>query len=154
MWWIPQKVFPEIPIFDFKNNKNLKSHLVRTGLPDVKEVGRCKPCGGKRPLCQLRSNMKNTSTFKSNHSNKVYQIKKNFNGNSEMVVYLIDIVFAESIAMVVPWQNFVLEPITIKVHIVIFRKNKSCQTKPVTRNVFTNVISRVAITGFVTGKSQ
>ena len=34
--------------------------------------------------------MKNTSTFKSKHSNEVYQIKKNFNCNSEMVVYLIE----------------------------------------------------------------
>ena len=34
--------------------------------------------------------MKNTSTFKSKHSNEVYQIKKNFNCNSNMVVYLIE----------------------------------------------------------------
>ena len=80
-----KKVFPEVPIIVFKNNKNLKSHLVRAALPDINEVGRCEPCGGKRPPCQLCSNMKNTSTFKSKHSNKVYQIKKNFNCNSKMV---------------------------------------------------------------------
>ena len=34
--------------------------------------------------------MKNTSTFKSKHLNEVYQIKKNFNCNSKMVVYLIE----------------------------------------------------------------
>ena len=34
--------------------------------------------------------MKNTSTFKSKHSNEVYQIEKNFNCNSKMVVYLIE----------------------------------------------------------------
>ena len=85
-----KKVFPEVPIIGFKNNKNLKSHLVRAALPDINEVGRCEPCGGKRPPCQLCSNMKNTSTFKSKHSNKVYQIKKNFNCNSKMVVYLIE----------------------------------------------------------------
>ena len=51
------------------------------------EVGRCEPCGGKRPLCHLSSNMKNTSTFKSKHSNGFCQIKKNFNCNSKMVVY-------------------------------------------------------------------
>ena len=34
--------------------------------------------------------MKNKSTFKSKHSNEVYQIKKNFNCNSKMVVYLIE----------------------------------------------------------------
>ena len=59
-----KKVFPEIPIIGFKNNKNLKSHLVRAALPDINEVGRCEPCGGKRAPCQLCSNMKNTSTFK------------------------------------------------------------------------------------------
>ena len=85
-----KKVFPEVPIIGFKNNKNLKSHLVRATLPDINEVGRCEPCGGKRPPCQLCINMKNTSTFKSKHSNEVYQIKKNFNCNSKMVVYLIE----------------------------------------------------------------
>ena len=85
-----KKVFPEVPNIDFKKNKNLKSHLVRAALPDINEVGRCEPCGGKRLSCQLCSNMKNTSTFKSKHSNKVYQIKKNFNCNSKMVVYLIE----------------------------------------------------------------
>ena len=85
-----KKVFPEVPIIAFKNNKNLKSHLVRITLPDINEVGRCKPCSGKRPPCQLCSNMKNTSTFKSKHSNQVYQIKENFECNSKMVVYLIE----------------------------------------------------------------
>ena len=47
-------------------------------------------CGGKRLPCQLCSDMKNTSTFKSKHSNDVYQIKKNFNCNSKMVVHLIE----------------------------------------------------------------
>ena len=85
-----KKVFPEVPIIGFKNSKNLKSHLVRATLPYINEVGRCEPCGGKRPLCQLCSNMKNTSAFKSKNSNQVYQIKKNFNCNSKIVVYLIE----------------------------------------------------------------
>ena len=85
-----KKVFPEVPIIGFKNNKNLKSHLVRVTLPDINEVGRYEPCGGKRPPCQLCNNMKNTSTFESKHSNEVYQTKKNFNFNSKMVVYLIE----------------------------------------------------------------
>ena len=37
-----------------------------------------------------RWSLKNTSTFKSKHSNKVYQIEKNFNCNSKMVAYLIE----------------------------------------------------------------
>ena len=62
----------------------------------------------KRPPCQLCSNMKNTSTFKSKHSNKVYQI----------------IEFAESNTMVVPWQSFVLELTTVKARIAIFGKEQ------------------------------
>ena len=88
-----KKVFSEVPIIGFKNNKNLKSHLARAALPDINEVGRCKPCGGKRPPCQLCSNMKNTTTFKSRHSNEVYQIKKNSNGNSKMVLYMVECKF-------------------------------------------------------------
>ena len=46
-----KKVFSEVQITGFKNNKNLKSHLVRAAPPDINEVGRCEPCGGKRPPC-------------------------------------------------------------------------------------------------------
>ena len=62
---------------------------MRTAHPDSNEVGRCELCGEKRPPCQLCSNMKNTSIFKSIHSNEIYQKKKNVNCNSKMVVYLI-----------------------------------------------------------------
>ena len=62
---------------------------MRAALPDINEVGRCEPCGGKRPPCQLHSNMKNASTFKSEHSNEVYQIIKMFNCNSKIVLYFI-----------------------------------------------------------------
>ena len=87
---ILKKVFPEVPIIGFKNNNNLRSYLVRAAVPGINEVGRCELCGGKGPPCQLCSKMKNTSAFKSKHSNEVYQIKKNFNCNSKMVVYLIE----------------------------------------------------------------
>ena len=43
--------------------------------------------------------MKNRSTFKSKH--EVYQINKNFNCNSKVVVYWV-VAFAKSNAMVVP----------------------------------------------------
>ena len=44
-----KKVFPDVAMIGFKTNKNLKAHLVRSQLPDLDEVGRSKPCGGKRP---------------------------------------------------------------------------------------------------------
>ena len=85
-----KNVFPNEPIIGFKNNKSLKLDLVRAALPDINEVSRCEPCGGKRPPCRLCSNMNNTSTFKSKHSIRFYQIKRNFNCNSEKVIYLIE----------------------------------------------------------------
>ena len=83
----------------FKNNKNLKPHLVRSQLPDSDEIGRSKPCGGKIPPCHLCENMKDTCTFKSKHLmctfkskhlNKVHKINKKYNCNSKMAVYLIE----------------------------------------------------------------
>ena len=71
-----KKVFPDVPMIGFKNNKNLKAHLVRSQLPDLYEVGRSKPCGGKRSLCHLCENMKDMCTFKSKHLNEVHKINK------------------------------------------------------------------------------
>ena len=45
-----KKVFPDIPLVSFKNDKNLKTNLVKSQLPDLDEVGRSKQCGGKRLL--------------------------------------------------------------------------------------------------------
>ena len=64
--------------------------MLRAAVLDINEVGRCELCGGKRLPCQSCRNMKNTSTFKSKHSNEVYQIKKNINCNTKIVVNLIE----------------------------------------------------------------
>ena len=74
----------------FKNNKNFKAHLVRSQLPDLDEVERSKPCGGKRLPCHLCQNMKDTCTFKRKHLNEVHKINKKGNCNSKMAVYLIE----------------------------------------------------------------
>ena len=84
-----KKVFPDVPMIGFKNNKNLKGHLARSQLPDLDEVGRSKPCGGKRPPCHLCENMKDTCTFKSKHLDEIHKINKKYNYNSKMTVYLI-----------------------------------------------------------------
>ena len=97
--------------------------------------------------------MKNISTFKRKHSSEVYQVKKNFSLILKGWYIWWNRGFVESNTIVL-WQNFVLEPITIKAHIVILWKNKNCKTKPFTRNSFTSIICRMTIMGFVTGKSQ
>ena len=85
-----KKVFPDVPLTGFKINRNLKAHLVRSQLPDLDEVVKSKPCGGKRPPCHLCENMKDTCTFKSKHLNEVHKINKKYNCNSKMAVYLIE----------------------------------------------------------------
>ena len=85
-----KKVFPDVPMIDFKKNKNLKAQLVRSQLPDLDEVGRSTPCGGKIPPCQLRKNMKDTWTFKGKQLEQTHKINEKYNCNSKMPVYLIE----------------------------------------------------------------
>ena len=85
-----KKVFPDVPMIGFKVNKNLKAHLVRSQLPDLDEVGRSKPYGGKRPPSHLSENMKDTCTFQNKHLNEVHKIYKKYKCNSKMAVYLIE----------------------------------------------------------------
>ena len=85
-----KKVYPDVPMIGFKINKNLKAHLVRSQLPDLDEVGRSKPCGGKRPPSHFCENMKNACNFKSKHLNEAHKINKKYNCNSKISVYLIE----------------------------------------------------------------
>ena len=83
-----KKVFPDVPMAGFKINKNLKAHLVRSQLPDLYQAGRSKPCGGKRPPCDLCEDMNGTCSFKSKHLDEAHKINKKCNCNSKMAVYL------------------------------------------------------------------
>ena len=85
-----KKVFPDVPLIGFKNNKNLKAHLVRSQLQDLDELGRSKPCGGKRLPCHLCKNIKDICTFKSKHLDEIHKTNKNYNCNSQMAFYLIE----------------------------------------------------------------
>ena len=68
----------------------LRSHLVRSQLLGLNEVGRSKSCRGKIPSCHLCKNMKDTCTFKSKHLNEVHKINTKYNCNSIMAVHLIE----------------------------------------------------------------
>ena len=145
-----EKGFPEVLNIGFKNNKNLKSHLVRAPLPDINKISRCKTSSGKRP-CQLCSDIKITSIFKSNHSNEIYRIKKNFNYISKMVVYLIECRICGKKYNCSTVTKFCATASNYKsTHCNFWKK----QTKPVTKNVFTNIICRMTRTGSVTRRSQ
>ena len=64
-----KKVFPDVPMIGFKNNKNLKAHLVRSQLPDLDEVGRSKPCGGKSKICCEQYTGSTKTKFRSRANN-------------------------------------------------------------------------------------
>ena len=68
--------------------------------------------------------MKNTSTFKSKHSNKVYQIKKNFKCNCKMLVYLIKCRFFGEQYNGNTVTKFRAKANNYKARIAIFGKNK------------------------------
>ena len=81
-----KKVFSDVIVLGYKNNKSLKLlHLVRAVPLNINDVSRSKPSNRKTLPCELSSIMKNTNTFKSKHSKEVYQIIKTFNCNSKMV---------------------------------------------------------------------
>ena len=55
---------------------------MRAAFPDINEVGRCELCCGKKPPCELCSNLKNTSTFKSKHLIECRVWRKEYNGST------------------------------------------------------------------------
>ena len=46
---VHKKVFLNVPLIGFKIYENFKAHLVTSQSPDLHEVDRSIPCGGKKP---------------------------------------------------------------------------------------------------------
>ena len=44
------KVFPNVPLIEFRNGKSFKDFLVKATLSKLNESGRCEPCGKKTCL--------------------------------------------------------------------------------------------------------
>ena len=85
-----KEVFPDVPLIGFKNDKNLKAHLVGSQSPDLDEEGRSKPFARRRTPGHFCQNIKDTCTFKSKHLDEIHKINKKYNCNSKMAVYLIE----------------------------------------------------------------
>ena len=56
-----KKIFPNIPVVGFRNDKSLKDYLVRALLPRTNETGRCEPCREK--TCLVCNSIRTTTTF-------------------------------------------------------------------------------------------
>ena len=85
-----RKVFPEVPIVDFKRGKSLRDLLVRAKFSVEKETdGKSCSCQGKR--CELCTFLVEHNTFTNKEVSDTYKIREglHLDCNSKNVIYLI-----------------------------------------------------------------
>ena len=84
-------VFTNVPIIGFKNDRNLKDHLVWAVLPKVDAEGRSKPFGGKKRSCEVCKSVNDTLHFKRRDTSETFDILKGpLDCNSNHVNYLFE----------------------------------------------------------------
>ena len=91
------EIFQNPPILAFRRNKNLRD-IVGTKLIENGKVkrkctnkiqGKCTPCSANcRTLCCKQ--LVHTTTFRSNQTNRIFQIYHNLNCKSKYVIYLLE----------------------------------------------------------------
>ena len=92
-----EKIFEKPPLLSFRRNKNLKdligSNVIENGkikkrvTPKIK--GKCSPCfSSKKNLCC--NQIKDTTTFQSNQTKKIFDIYHNVNCKSKHIIYLLE----------------------------------------------------------------
>ena len=80
-----KKVFPNVPVKGFCNDKNLIDYLGIAALPKTNEIGRCEPCGKK--TCLVCNSIRTTIM---EAWGKTFKIQSGpLNCNSEKVLYLL-----------------------------------------------------------------
>ena len=91
------EIFQNPPILAFRRNKSLRditgTKLIENGKVKRKYTnkirGKCTPCLAKnRTLCFKQ--VVRTTTFRSNQTNKIFQIYHNLNCKSKYVIYLLE----------------------------------------------------------------
>ena len=82
-----QKVFPNVPIVEFRNGKSLKDHLVRASLPILNQTLGSESCGKRN--CQVCQFFVNIDAFSPIKTDETFKINKGpLNCNSKKVIYL------------------------------------------------------------------
>ena len=80
-----QKVFPDVSIVGFPNEKSLKDHLVRASLSILNNTLGSEPCGKRN--CQVCQFIVNIDTFSPIKTDEAFKINKGpLNCNSKKVV--------------------------------------------------------------------
>ena len=90
------EIFQNPPILTFRRNKNLR-HIIGTKVIENDKVkrkfinkiqGKCTPClANNRTLCCKQ--VVHATTFRSNQTNRIFQIYHNLNCKSKYVIYLL-----------------------------------------------------------------
>ena len=83
-----KKVFPNVPVVEFRNGKSLKVFLIRVTLPKPNENGRCEPCGKRS--CLVCDSISAATTFRTEACQETFKIQSGFlTHHSEKVFYLL-----------------------------------------------------------------
>ena len=91
------ETFENLPILAFRRNKNLRdiigTKLIKNGKVKRKFTnkiqGKCTPClANSRTLCCKQ--IVHTTTFRSNQTNRIFQIYHHLNYKSKYVIYLLE----------------------------------------------------------------
>ena len=83
-----KKVFPEVPIVGFRNDKKHKDYLARAALPQMDNAGGSEPCG--KGTCQVCDHITTTNTFTTKVCGEVFKIQSGpLKCNSEKNLYLM-----------------------------------------------------------------
>ena len=139
-----KKVFPEVPIVEFRNGKSLKDYLVRAASPKMGNTGDPEPCGNG--TCQVRDHIITIETFITKACGEVLKIQSGLlNSNSRF-----SISWDAKFVMILPMfeklkQSFIFGSITIKVNTDILEKGN----RTYHRSVF---ISKIVIEILMIGK--
>ena len=89
-----KKVFPEVLIVVFRNDKSLEDYLLRAALPKMDNVGGSAPC--EKGTCQVCDHVITTNTFPTKPCAEVFKIQSGpLNCNSEKVLYLLRFKFCD-----------------------------------------------------------
>ena len=83
-----KKVFPIVPIVEFRNGNSFKDYLVRAKLFKLEESGRCEPCDKKS--CLVCESISTTATFTTEACKETFKIPEDpSNCDSEKVLCLL-----------------------------------------------------------------
>ena len=144
-----KRVFPEIPIVEFRYGKILKDYLVRATLPKMDNAGGFEPC--EKGTCQVCDHIITTNTFRPKAFGEVFKIQSgSLNCNSEKI---LDLLRCKRFVMVLLMlerlkQSFVFGLIFIKINTDLFKQ----ENRMYHRSVFIYTIIKIATEVLMNGK--